>query len=111
MTPDGFGFSVVDIGKVHVVRLTGELDLTGAEGLAQRIVAVAGSTVVVDLAELAFVDAAGLRALVAARNQVETAGHSLVLTRPKPNVLRVLDISGLADWVSEWSPEWSEVDG
>ena len=64
--------------------------------------------VVVDLAELTFMDSTGLSALVVAKNRMESDGDVLMLTRPRPNVRRVLEITGLADWVGEWSSEWSE---
>jgi anti-sigma B factor antagonist len=105
-----FDISVVDVGDVHVVRPTGELDMVSADFLTERLVEVAGSTVVVDLSGLSFMDSSGIAALIRAKVRMENDGDSLVVSRPRPNVLRVLEVTGLADWVSDWSPEWSEVE-
>ena len=85
----------------------GELDVATADGLADSLIALAGSTVVIDLADLSFMDSSGIAALVKARNQIADESHGLVLTRPADNVRKVLEIVGLLDWVEEWSPEWS----
>jgi anti-sigma B factor antagonist len=108
MKQETFRVAVVDVGNVHIVRLSGELDIATVDGLTDRLIEIAGSTVVVDLAELSFMDSTGLSALVVAKNRMESDGDVLMLTRPRPNVRRVLEITGLADWVGEWSSEWSE---
>ena len=50
---------------------------------------------VVDLSELTFIDAAGLRALAAAAGRV----HRLSLVRPSPHVERLLHLVGLGDLI------------
>jgi anti-sigma B factor antagonist len=105
--PESFEISVVDVGDVHVVRLTGDLDLASADLLTERLVGIAGSTVVVDLSGLSFMDSSGISALIKAKIQMEHHGESLLISQPPPNILRVLEITGLADWVSDWSLEWS----
>lgn len=103
-----FDISIVSMGDVYVVRLSGELDLASASGLTERLVDTAGSTVVVDLADLSFMDSSGISALVMARNRMAENGDSLILSRPQAMVFRVLETVGLADWVSEWSADWSD---
>ncbi len=105
---ENFSVSITDIGDVHIVRLRGELDMASADGLTDRLVEIAGPIVVVDLADLSFVDSTGLSALIVTRNRMEGNGDVLLVTRPQPNVRRVLEITGLAHWVTEWSSEWSE---
>ena len=75
-----------------VVALRGELDVcTAADGLsALTAPAAAGARVVVDLAELAFMDCYSLGKLMAARAQARRAGGDLVLAGPQPMVLRLL---------------------
>jgi anti-sigma B factor antagonist len=107
--PADFEVSIVDIGDVHVVSLRGELDIATSADLPERLVQIAGSTVVVDLTDLSFMDSSGLSALMVARKRIGVDGNSLVLSRPQPRVLQVLEAAGLVDWVSEWSPEWSQV--
>lgn len=95
------------IDNTHVVSLLGELDIATAEGLADWLVDLPGSTVVVDLSELTFMDSSGITAMVQAHNRREEAGAELMLTRPHPIVRRALEVVGLAHWVTEWDPNWS----
>jgi anti-sigma B factor antagonist len=106
MNSENFDLTVVDFGDVHIVSLSGELDIASADGLTDRLVEIAGSTVVVDLANLSFMDSSGIGALIRARQRMAVDGDSLLLSRPQPNVFRVLEITGLADWVSPWSHDW-----
>ena len=91
---------------VHIVALTGELDIATAEGLAESLITVAGSAAVVDLAELSFMDCSGIVAMIIARNQITKDGNSLGLARPSGIVQRALETIGLADWIEDWSAEW-----
>jgi anti-sigma B factor antagonist len=82
-----------------VVALHGELDVcTAADGLsALTAPAAAGAQIIVDLAELAFMDCYSLNEIMAAREQAQRAGGDLVLAGPQPIVLRLL---ALCDVVS-----------
>jgi anti-anti-sigma factor len=75
-----------------VVALRGELDVcTAADGLsALTAPAAAGAWVVVDLAELAFIDCYCLGEIMAVRVRARRAGGDLVLAGPQPAVLRLL---------------------
>ena len=106
MRPD-FSFTIRELPDLRVVTFRGELDVASAHGLAEALIALAGSTVVIDLTDLAFMDSSGIAALVKARNRITDESHRLVLTRPADNVRKVLEIVGLLDWVEEWSPAWS----
>src|SRR5271165_3488755 len=101
-----FSRRVTDVGEIHVVSLVGELDMETAEGLADWLVEISGSVVVVDLSGLTFMDSSGIAAVVKARAEIENAGSELKLTRPVPNVARVLEIVGLSEWVHDWDPVW-----
>jgi anti-anti-sigma factor len=94
------------VGDVHVVELSGELDMATAQGLSDWLVKIAGSDVVVDLTELTFMDSSGIKALVMARNRIVEQGNDLFLTRPQPIVRRVLEITGLASWVFDRDTCW-----
>jgi anti-sigma B factor antagonist len=98
---------VTDLGDVHIVTLEGELDLLTGGGLADWLVALAVSTVVIDLQRVSFIDSAGIGALVRARNQLIAAGNDLVLSRPPSNIRRLFEVTGLSDWFREWDPTWS----
>jgi anti-anti-sigma factor len=75
-----------------VVALRGELDVcTPADGVsALTALAAAGAWMVVDLAELNFMDCYSLGKLMAVRAQARRAGGDLVLSGPQPRVLRLL---------------------
>jgi anti-anti-sigma factor len=75
-----------------VIALRGELDVcTAADGLsALTAPAAAGAWVVVDLAELDFMDCYSLGEIMAVRAQARRAGGDLVLAGPQPIVLRLL---------------------
>ena len=95
---------------IHVVALHGELDVVSSDGLADALAEVAGSTVVVDLSGLTFMDCSGIDALVAARNRIlANELRQLVVTRPRAIVPNVLEIVGLSAWIVEWSSDWDEV--
>ncbi len=56
-------------GDIQVVRFRGELDLVAAPTARRAVEAAACSMLEVDLAELTFLDAAGLAALLSARDE------------------------------------------
>jgi anti-anti-sigma factor len=94
-----------DGGRVFVLR--GELDASTCRGLAERLTAPPGFLVVVDLSDLTFMDSSGLGAIHAARRMAIKDGGSLVVSRPSPIVSRVLEITGLDTWITEWDQKWS----
>ena len=108
VSPD-FSISIRSLPNHHIVALHGELDMESARGVADAIAEVAGSTVIVDLSDLTFMDSTGISALVVARNRILTVGQGqLVVTGPTRIVRRAMDIVGLSDWIVEWSPDWDE---
>lgn len=52
--------------------------------------------VVLDIAELSFIDSAGLRAIV--RLAEEACPHGIVLRSPTNQTLRILDVLGVEDF-------------
>lgn len=98
-----------DLPDVHIVALHGELDIASADGLADALVEVVSSNVVVDLSGLTFMDSSGIAALVLARNRkLAKGGREFVLTRPREIVRKTLEIVGLGTWIVEWSPNWNK---
>ena len=84
-----------------IVALRGELDLADAEEVAAVLAAAAAGRrkMVVDLADLAFIDCRGAAALVRAQRLVRQAGGDLLLAAPRPLVQRVFVLSGLINVV------------
>jgi anti-anti-sigma factor len=62
---------------------------------------------VLDLSQLTFIDSSGLGALHAAKQRAIKNGVTLVVSRPSPMVHRVLEITGLDMWITDWDPDWS----
>lgn len=104
---DLFGVTSYDFDGGRTFALRGELDASTCRGLADRMVGPPGSLIVVDLCELTFMDSSGLGAIHAARRIAIKDGGNLVVCRPSPMVYRVLEITGLDTWVTDWNPEWS----
>lgn len=104
-----FSFTARDLPDEHVVALHGELDVASVDGLTDALVDVAGSTLVLDLSDLTFIDCSGIAALVAARNRIRSKGlGEMVVTRPGTTVRRTLEIVGLGAWITEWLLAWDE---
>jgi anti-anti-sigma factor len=104
---DPFGVSSRDFDGGRVVTLRGELDAYTSQGLAEHLIGRPGLLVVVDLCQLTFIDSSGLGAIHAARRvAIENEGN-LVLCRPIAMVYRVLEITGLDTWVTDWDPKWA----
>jgi anti-sigma B factor antagonist len=82
-----------------VVSLRGELDIIDADRVGSTIAAVVhrAPEIVIDLAGLEFIDCYGLRPLLLARRLALRAGGNLLLASARPQVLRVLALTGLAD--------------
>lgn len=80
-----------------IVTLRGEFDVSTPAGDVRALTASAGSGawIIVDLAELAFMDCGALRELVSARAQARQAGGDLVLAGPQPIVLRLLSLTDM----------------
>jgi len=80
-----------------VVTLHGELDVSIAASVAPAFTAPAasGAVIIVDLADVAFMDSCSLRELTSARARARRAGGDLLLAGPQPIVLRFLSLTGI----------------
>ena len=78
-----------------VVALVGEVDVATSPHLLRQLQALidAGEVrVVVDMADVEFVDASGIGALVGAAVNARETGGGLALRRPSRSVVHLLDI-------------------
>ncbi|MGY1784403.1 MEDS domain-containing protein [Geodermatophilus sp. SYSU D00698] len=85
-------------GRGPRLSLHGEVDLTEAAHVATALVDVAGDTpgeLVLDLADLGFLDVAGARALAGAARELAARGIDLRPVAARRNVLRCLELFGL----------------
>ncbi len=81
-------------GHRMFVRLRGELDVATAPAFADAL-SQANSEIVVDFADLTFVDATGLGLLAHASERAEQNGDHLIVVNATPWAQRLFQISGL----------------
>ena len=82
----------------YVVSVSGEADLYRAPELEhelEEILQLGGSSVVVDLAEVGFIDSTMLGLLLRYQPRFRSRGGSLVLVSDDRRILRTLEITGL----------------
>jgi anti-sigma B factor antagonist len=85
-------------GDAFVVTLTGEVDLHTAPALEQAlegVVALGGTAVAVDLAEVTFIDSTTLEVLLRYHERFRGLGGGLVIVTDDRRVLRTFEITGL----------------
>jgi anti-sigma B factor antagonist len=91
-------FERVDRDDVRILVARGEIDVACRSEFQDQIVKLiseARSPAYVDLSQVTFLDSSGLGVLVGGMKVGKTRGVEVVLLSPQPNVLRVLEISGL----------------
>ena len=95
-----FVIGVDRVGGEATVSIGGELDLDGAPRLRECLVQLADGPeppkrIVVDLAELDFIDSTGIGVLIAALRRLQQQGGDMVLRAPKRRIQAVLELTGL----------------
>jgi len=91
----------VDIsGDSAVVAVTGEIDISTAPLLRDRLQSLAAHQVTVDLSAMTFIDSTGLGVLVGAVKRLREDGGEMTLRAPSRSTRKVLDITGLAQIVT-----------
>jgi anti-anti-sigma factor len=81
-------------GTVRLI-LRGELDMNGVletERAVQGAAELAGSNLTIDLAELAFMDMFGARALLRAADEANTPERKVVIANPRRHVRRLFEL-------------------
>ena len=82
-----------------VVSLAGELDADTAVALQHQLAALVlqgRKHVVLDLADVPFMDSSGLNSVLRARSETLRYDGSLLLAAPGPAVRRLLDLTGVS---------------
>ena len=96
----GFDLKVERRGATAILRLSGELDLTGAEDLESCVNELAGNSpdvVIIDLREVSFMDSTGLRSLIRARALETEADWKVKLVAGPAPVQKVLELTRMDD--------------
>jgi len=89
-------------GAACVLTVRGDIDLASASDFETCLrTALEGgpSSITIDLAALTFIDSSGLRALVSVSKEAQTRGATLGLRNVPRHAQRVLDITGLSEWL------------
>jgi anti-sigma B factor antagonist len=96
-TFDDLTLSARYVGATLVVAASGCLDLDTAPGLERRLRALEPlpDIVALDLADVPFVDAAGLRVLLAEHDRAQAEGRRVVLMGVHGSVLTAMRVTGV----------------
>ena len=99
VAPGHAWYQVDQMGGCAVVRVGGEIDARTVHAfhVAATEAANLASHVVIDLAQVTFVDSSGLGGLIAARNSARESGGSVSLSSPPPVVRKLLGSTRLQD--------------
>ena len=85
------------------IGVSGEIDASTVPEFSNAIQALfdAGDSqsvdVVVDMADVTFIDSSGLRSIIRAHHHADSTGKRLVILNPSAVVSRLIDLSGLND--------------
>jgi anti-sigma B factor antagonist len=93
-----FGIEDRRAGDVHVVAVTGEIDLFTAPEFKQRVTApiAAGlDRVVVDLTATTFIDSSSLGVLIGAHRRLKARGGRLIVACDTDTIVKTFRITGL----------------
>jgi len=105
--PGEYDFSLVRTVHGHTVRVAvgGEVDMATsphvAAALREAVTYPETATVVVNLRSVSFLDATGVRALLAARSFAIEHGVRLYLTDPSEAAVRVLRVAGVHGFLTD----------
>jgi anti-sigma B factor antagonist len=89
-------------GASRTLRLEGELDLSTAsavrDALGELLCSPKRGAIEIDCRDLVYIDSTGLGVLVAAQKRASSESVSFRLICPNPDLLRLLDMTGLRDF-------------
>ena len=96
-----FGLNVVAEADGVCMKLTGELDIASAPELRDSLAGQSeepGRSILVDLAEVTYLDSTGISVLVVAAKRVRSEGGSFMVANASGAVRRILEITGLVEY-------------
>jgi anti-sigma B factor antagonist len=95
-----FDIAEREVDGLPVVSVSGEIDVATAPGLRDRLhelLAAGRATIVVDLLAVTFLDSTALGVLVGVMKRCRAAGGDLRLVIDERRIIKVFEITGLAD--------------
>lgn len=88
----------VEIGTDESIVVHGDIDMAGGPTLEEVILSRENlHQVVIDLADVSFIDSSGLRSLIGASRRAQARKSSVILRSVGPEVARLLQITGTTD--------------
>jgi anti-sigma B factor antagonist len=93
---------VTKLGDQGVIRVCGELDLSNRASMERAVEALVAGTqreIVLDVSQLRFVDAHGLRSWRTTAEVLHARGRQLVVRDPAPLIRRLLGVTGVDAFV------------
>jgi anti-sigma B factor antagonist len=84
--------------RIPVLHVRGEVDVASApvfHASLHELIGRDADAVVVDLSQVSFIDSTGLGVLVSAETQVRETGRSIRLVVTHPQIMRLLELTGL----------------
>lgn len=100
----GFFIRAEETAGIVRLYLSGELDMATVPELERSLMAaeaVGPETIVLDAADLSFIDSTGLRGVLAAHHRASERERTLVLSRTSSAVRNVLALTGTLELVDE----------
>ena len=98
MNTDQLTIEIVPSPDCVTLHLNGEIDMHTAPHLREATVCATrqfSTVLALDMAQVAFMDSAGVEVLVAARRRIDLEGGRLKVLNPSRRVLRVLEVTGI----------------
>ena len=102
-SPSLFSARLESRDGADIVVLLGELDIDSAPELTALLASVVEkgpAEVMVECSGLSFIDSSGLSVLIAAQKRLTERGARLVVRSPRPNVLKVIEITRLGEYLN-----------
>ena len=101
--PRAFDLTVRDTGTWTVVAPTGDIDIATVDRVRSALGEAKGDAAL-DLQEVTFLDTSGLRVIIQEDRRAREEGRRFALVAGSPEVLRVLEIAGVADRIDRLDP-------
>ena len=102
VVPEDLAIAVERGGGQVVVVVSGEIDFGNVARLRSALLEVGGedkAEVVLDLADLRFMDSTTVGVIIQGKKRVEEKGGRLLVSRLHPRVRRILEVAGLEDYL------------
>lgn len=102
--PPAFDLAVRQAGSWTVVAPTGDVDIATVERVRAALAGAAGDAAL-DLRQVTFLDTSGLRVIIQEDRRAQEEGRRFAVVPGSPEVLRVLEIAGVADRIDRLDPD------